>query len=47
MDPLAALFVRFAARGDVDALGEVFDRTAGRLLRLAMHVAATAVPRQP
>lgn len=38
MDPLAALFARYAARGDVDALGEVFDRTAGALLRLALHL---------
>ncbi|HEX6813036.1 MAG TPA: sigma factor [Planctomycetota bacterium] len=42
MDPSAELFVRYAARGDVDALGEVFDRTAPKLLRLAMHVARTA-----
>jgi RNA polymerase sigma-70 factor (ECF subfamily) len=38
MDPLADLFRRFAVRGDVGALGEVFDRTAPRLLRLALHL---------
>lgn len=41
MDPLAVLFERFRG-GDVDALGEVFDRTAPRLLRLAMHLVGTA-----
>jgi len=42
MDPLAVLFERFAARGDVAALGEVFDRTAKHLLHLAMHLAHSA-----
>ena len=42
MDALALLFERFAARGDVAALGEVFDRTAPRLLHLAMHLAHSA-----
>ena len=42
MDPLAVLFERFAARGDVAALGEVFDRTAKPLLHLAMHLAHSA-----
>jgi RNA polymerase sigma factor (sigma-70 family) len=41
MDPLASLFVRYR-RGDLDALGEVFDRTAPRLLRLAMHLVHSA-----
>jgi len=41
MDPLATLFVRYR-RGDLDALGEVFDRTAPRLLRLAMHLVHSA-----
>ena len=42
MDPAAALFERFARKGDVGALGEVFDRTAPRLLHLAMHLARSA-----
>ncbi len=41
MDPLAILFARYRG-GDLDALGEVFDRTAPRLLRLAMHLVGTA-----
>src|SRR5690606_12261218 len=34
-----ALFERFRRRGDVAALGEVFDRTAPVLLRVAVHLA--------
>ena len=37
MDQLNALFVRYRD-GDVAALGQVFDRTAPQLLRLAMHL---------
>jgi RNA polymerase sigma-70 factor (ECF subfamily) len=32
------LFARFVARGDVHALGEVFDATAPELLRIAAHL---------
>lgn len=38
MDPLADLLLAFRTRGDVHALGDLFDRTAPRLLRLAMHL---------
>lgn len=38
MDPLAARFVRFRVQGDLGALGEVFDRTAPKLLALALHL---------
>lgn len=40
MDPLAALFLRYRDRADVAALGQVFDRTAPRLLQLAMHLSS-------
>ena len=33
------LFERYRHQGDVEALGEVFDRTAPALLRVALHVA--------
>jgi RNA polymerase sigma-70 factor (ECF subfamily) len=36
---LEELFDRFRSKGDADALGEVYDRTAGQLLRGAMHLA--------
>lgn len=32
------LFARYVARGDVDALGDVFDRAAPDLLRVALHL---------
>ena len=35
-----ALFARFCATGDSDALGEVFDRTAPELARIAGHLCA-------
>jgi RNA polymerase sigma factor (sigma-70 family) len=35
---LDRLFLRFRKRGDAAALGEVFDRTAPELLKLAMHL---------
>jgi len=38
MDPLAATFERFRREGDLQALGEVFDATAPRLLAIAMHL---------
>lgn len=38
MDALASLFERYRSRGDVEALGEVFDRTAPRLLAMALHL---------
>lgn len=38
MDALAALFERFRRHADAAALGEVFDRTAPRLLALALHL---------
>ncbi|MFY9342686.1 MAG: sigma factor, partial [Planctomycetota bacterium] len=33
------LFARFRQRGDAAALGELFDRTAPALLRIALHLA--------
>jgi RNA polymerase sigma-70 factor (ECF subfamily) len=42
MDPLADLLLAFRSRGDVRALGDLFDRTAPRLLRLAMHLVSHA-----
>ncbi len=36
---LEVLFRRYATRGDVRALGEVFDRAAGELLVIAAHLA--------
>ncbi len=36
------LFLRFRENGDADALGEVFDRTAPKLLLLAMHMVQDA-----
>lgn len=36
---LEELFARYQGRGDVGALGEVFDRTAPALLRIALHLA--------
>ncbi|HZN41224.1 MAG TPA: sigma-70 family RNA polymerase sigma factor [Planctomycetota bacterium] len=38
MDTVEQLFARFARQGDVDALSEVFDRTAQALLRLAVQI---------
>lgn len=38
MDPLARLFLRWRTRGDLDALGTVFDRAAPRLLGLALQI---------
>src|SRR5262245_4680885 len=38
MDTVEQLFARFASQGDVDALSEVFDRTAPALLRLAVQI---------
>lgn len=38
MDPSAELFARFRARGDLDALGTVFDTLAPRLLPVALHL---------
>ena len=35
---LETLFDRYRARGDVQALARVFDRTAAELLRVAMHL---------
>ena len=35
---LEQLFERFRRDGDADALGEVFDSTAGELLRIARHL---------
>lgn len=35
---LERLFERFRARGELSALGEVFDRTASGLLTLAVHL---------
>jgi RNA polymerase sigma factor (sigma-70 family) len=37
MDHLTTLFVRYRQRGDLDALGEVFDLVAPRLFGLALH----------
>src|SRR5436189_1496559 len=42
MDPVTAAFVRFRTRGDLQALGEVFDAQAGRLLALALHLCGNA-----
>lgn len=36
------LFERFRTRGDPEALGELFDRTAPALLRIALHLARDA-----
>ena len=38
MDPLAQLFERFRTRGDLRALGAVFDELAPRLLPIALHL---------
>lgn len=38
VDALSERFVRYRDHGDLAALGEVFDRTAPRLLGLAMHL---------
>ena len=38
MDTVEQLFARFASQGDVDALSEVFDRTAPALLRLSVQI---------
>jgi len=35
---LESLFERYSARGELAALGEVFDRTSGGLLALAVHL---------
>ena len=35
---LESLFDRYRARGDVQALADVFDRTAAELLGVALHV---------
>lgn len=37
---LEPLFERFRSEGDLDALAEVFDRTAPRLLQVARHLAS-------
>src|SRR6202008_2995852 len=39
---LEQLFLRYRQRGDAAALGEVFDRTAPELLKLAMHLVRDA-----
>lgn len=39
---LEELFARFGRTGDPEALGEVYDRVAARLLRSAMHLASSA-----
>jgi RNA polymerase sigma factor (sigma-70 family) len=41
-DPVTAAFVRFRDRGDVDALGEVFDALSTSLLALALHACGNA-----
>jgi len=38
LDTVEQLFARFARQGDVDALSEVFDRTAQALLRLSVQI---------
>jgi RNA polymerase sigma-70 factor (ECF subfamily) len=38
MDPLTAKFERFGREGDLQALGEVFDAVAPRLLGIAVHL---------
>src|SRR5262245_37120880 len=38
MDTVEQLFARFSSQGDVDALSEVFDRTAPALLRLSVQI---------
>ena len=38
MDSQARLLVRYRERGEVEALGMVFDQTAPRLLQLAVHL---------
>jgi len=38
MDRFAALFLRFKRNGDVEALGQVFDAMAPRLLPVALHL---------
>ena len=38
MASIETLFRRFRMRGDVAALGEVFDRTADAMLRVALHL---------
>ncbi len=35
---IESLFQRYRTQGDVGALGEVFDRTAGELFRVAVHL---------
>jgi DNA-directed RNA polymerase specialized sigma24 family protein len=35
---LETLFERFRRDGDIDAVGEVFDRTAPALTRVAQHL---------
>ncbi len=42
MRDLAELFERFRTRGDLGALGEVFDRTSPRLIGLALHLCGNA-----
>src|SRR5262245_1352408 len=42
MSSLETLFARFACKGDVDALEQVFDRAAPELLRVALHLAPDA-----
>src|SRR5262245_3656568 len=39
---LEDLFARFSGKGDVEALDEVFERTAPELLRIALHLAHDA-----
>ena len=38
-EPDEVLFERYRSRGDARALGELFDRTAPSLLRIALHLA--------
>ena len=42
MTELEPLYERFRSANDLDALGEVFDRTAPDLLRLAAHLTRDA-----